>query len=139
VAAGVLVRTDEEGSSGYRIWVRPDQHGFQLSVWQDNAFNHVITDPATVAVLGESNHLKVQIEGFTISAWVDGDIMVDQHVDADSLFASGHVALINYNAHTQYDNLVMEGPAVPTNLAVKPVGKVAVTWAAIRTSSGRLF
>jgi hypothetical protein len=132
VAAGVLVRTDAEGASGYRIWIRPDQSGFQFSVWQDNAYIHVIVDPATKAVVGEPGHLKVQIEGFTISAWVDDNIMVDEYTDADELFASGRVCLINYNAHAQYDNLIIEGPAVPTNLAVELVGKVAVAWGSIK-------
>ena len=133
VAAGVLVRTDAHGESGYRIWIRPDQSGFQFSVWQDDTYTHVIIDPATKAVMGEPGHLKVQIEGFTISAWVDDNIMVDEYIDADELFASGRVGFINYNAHAQYDNLIIEGPAVPTNLAVEPVGKLAVAWGIAKT------
>jgi hypothetical protein len=101
-------------------------------VWQDDTYIHVIIDPATKAVVGESEHLKVQIEGFTISAWVDDNVMVDEYTDADELFASGRVCFINYNAHAQYDNLMIDGPAVPTNLAVEPVGKLAVAWGTIK-------
>ena len=93
IAAGVLVRTDEEGTSGYRIWGRPDQSGFQFSVWQDNTFTHVITDAAFQAIIGETYHLKVQMEGFIISAWFNDELLVDEYEDAGKLsskFARNH-------------------------------------------------
>jgi hypothetical protein len=132
VAAGVLVRTDDEGTSGYRIWGRPDQHGFQFSVWQDNTFQHVITDAAAKAVEGETYHLKVQIEGFKISAWFNDQLMVDEHEDESKLFATGRIGFINYNAHSVYDNLTVTGPNVLTNIAVEPAGKLAAAWGAIK-------
>jgi hypothetical protein len=132
IAAGVLVRTDEEGTSGYRIWGRPDQHGFQFSVWQDNTFQHVITDAAFKAIEGETYHLKVKIEGFTISAWFNDELLVDEYEDADKLFASGYIGLINYNSHCQYDNLIIEGVDVTSNLAVTPAGKLTIAWGKVK-------
>lgn len=132
IAAGMLVRTDPDGSSGYRIWVRPDVSGFQFSVWQNNAFVHVITDAATKSINGEINHLKVEIQGFKISAWVDDKNMVDEYEDTSKLFASGHIGLINYNAHCQYDNIVISGTDVPSNTAVATIGKIASLWGTVK-------
>lgn len=132
IAAGVLIRTDEDGNSGYRIWGRPDQHGFQFSVWQDNTFAHVITDAAFQSVIGETYHLKVKVEGFLLSAWYDDELLVDEHEDEGKLFASGQIGLINYNSLCQYDNLVIEGAAVPSNLAVAPAGKLAAAWGEVK-------
>ena len=132
VAAGVLLRTNETGSSGYRLWIRADQYGFQLSVWMDDAYTHVITNAAERAELGETYRLKVQIEGSSISAWVDDRLMFEDHVDEEGLFPSGRIGLINYNAHCQYDNLTVSGENVISNLAVAPDWKVAATWGATK-------
>lgn len=132
VAAGVLLRTDESGSSGYRIWGRPDQHGFQLSVWQNNKFTHVITDPEEKSILGQTHHLKIQIEGFTISAWFDGNLKIDNYEDPDQLFATGMLGFINYNAHAQYDNLMVTSDAIEPVSAVTPGSKLTATWGSLK-------
>lgn len=105
VAAGVLLRTDETASSGYRFWLRGDTNGFQYSVWKDSKFTNIIDNPDEVATFGQMYHLKVQLQDFTFSAWVNDSIMVDNYVDPDQLFASGLICLINYNCHVEYDNL----------------------------------
>jgi hypothetical protein len=132
IAAGVLLRTDETGSSGYRIWGRPDQHGFQLSVWQDNTFTHVITDPDEKSILGQTHHLKVQIDGFIISAWFDDNLKIDNYEDVDQLFPTGLIGLINYNAHAQYDNLRVTSDAIDTVSAVTPGSKLTATWGSLK-------
>ena len=132
IAAGVLVRTNDNGSAGYRFWIRPDQNGFQFSVWQDDKYTHVKTDAAEKAEFGQTYRLKVQLEGFTMSAWVDDRLMVEDYVESGELFASGQVGLINYNAHCQYDNLIMEGENILSNLSVEYCGKLATTWSSIK-------
>lgn len=129
VAAGLLLRTDATGSSGYRFWTRDDTNGFQFSVWKDNTFKHVITDAAERAIPGQTYHLKVELEGFNISAWVDDRIMVDNHADADQLFESGLVGLINYNAHAQYDNITISSDTIA---AVAPSKKLTTMWGSIK-------
>ncbi|MFC1712522.1 family 16 glycoside hydrolase [Candidatus Poribacteria bacterium] len=129
ICAGVLMRTDATGSAGYRFWVRNDTNGFQFSVWMENTFKHVIVNAAEVATPGQVYHLKVQIEGFNISAWVDDRIMVEDHLEADGLFPSGLIGLINYNSHAQYDNLTISGADI---IAVAPAGKLATKWGSIK-------
>jgi len=129
VCAGVLIRTDQTGSAGYRLWIRDDNSGFQFSVWMENTFAHVITDAAEKATPGQAYRLKVQIEGFTLSCWVDDRVMFEEHVDEDELFPAGQIGFISYNAHSQYDNLKIYGENV---IAVAPAGKLAATWGSIK-------
>ncbi len=125
------MRTDATGSAGYRFWIRDDTNGFQFSVWMENTFKHVVVKAEERATPGQVYHLKVQIEEFNISAWVDDRIMVDEHLEADGLFPSGLIGFINYNSHAQYDNLTISGADI---IAVAPVGKLAVTWGNIKTT-----
>lgn len=129
VAVGMLLRTDETGSSGYRIWLRDDTNGFQFSVWTDNNFIHVITKAEERATPGQTYHLKVALDGFTLSAWVDDRLMFEDYVDQDRLFSSGTIGFINYNAHAQYDNLAVSGDTIA---AVAPTRKLAITWGSIK-------
>jgi hypothetical protein len=133
VAAGVLLRTDDAGSAGYRFWIRNDTGGFQFSIWINDGFTHVITKADERAAPGETYHLKVQIEGFNISAWVDDRLMFEDHAEEQELFPTGRVGLINYNAHCQYDNLIISGESIVSNMAVASAGKLPVTWGNIKS------
>ena len=113
VAAGLLLRTDDEGSAGYRFWIRADSNGFQFSIWQNNAFSNLMNDPNQVAESGTYYHLKVQMEGYVFSAWLDDELMVDEYEDTSKLFESGLVGFINYNADCYYDNLTISGDRLP--------------------------
>jgi hypothetical protein len=134
VAAGVLLRGTDDGSSGYRFWIRDDTNGFQFSLWQDNAYTNVVGVAAERATAGETYRLKVQLEGFEFSAWVDDRLVLDEHVEQGKLFTSGQVGFINYNCHVQYDNLTIDGPNVISNLSVAPAGKLVVAWGTIKMS-----
>ena len=129
VAAGVLLISNEDASSGYRLWLRDDTNGFQFSTWQDNKYTNVLGEPAERAVSGQTHHLVIEVEGFSFSAWVDGRVVFEDQVDPDGLFPSGQIAFINYNCHVKYDNLTLSGD---TLAAVSPGGKLAATWGSIR-------
>ncbi|MFC1712529.1 family 16 glycoside hydrolase [Candidatus Poribacteria bacterium] len=129
VAAGVLLRSNEDASSGYRIWLRDDTNGFQFSTWEDNAFTHVATQAEERAVPGQAHHLEVTVEGFMFSASVDGRVAFQDQVEPNGLFPSGRVAFINYNCHVKYDNLTISSDTIA---AIAPGGKLAVTWGALK-------
>lgn len=133
VAAGVLLRSDDTGSSGYRIWIRSDSGGFQFSLWQDNGYTHVITQAAEVATLGETYTLKVGIDGNVLSAWVDDRSMFEDYAEETDLFPTGRVALINYNCSVQYDNISLSGENI--FMAVSPTSQsIATAWGAIKAT-----
>ena len=132
VAAGVLLRANETGSSGYRIWIRTDSGGFQFSLWENDSYTHIVTQAAERAISGETYRLKVEIEGSTLSAWVDDRVMFEDQVDEGNLFPTGRVGLINYNCHVQYDNLTLSGDGV---IAVSPtIQSTAIAWGIIKLS-----
>ena len=129
VCAGLLLRTDDTGTAGYRLWIRDDSNGFQFSNWIENTFQHVITNANERATPGQANRLKVEIEDFTISAWVDDRLMFEEYEDANQLFPIGKVGFIVYNSHAKFDNLAISGEGI---IAVAPAGKLAATWGSIK-------
>ena len=130
VCAGLLIRTDDTGAAGYRLWIRDDSNGFQFSIWMENTFKHVITKAEERATPGQAYHLKVEIEEFTLSAWVDDRLMFEDHLDQDQLFPLGRVGFIAYNSHAQFDNLTISGEDI---IAVAPAGKLAAAWGSVKT------
>ena len=133
VAAGVLLRSDDSGSSGYRIWIRTDSGGFQFSLWENDSYTHVITQAAEQAVLGETYRLKVEIDGDILSAWVDDRSMFEDYTEEADLFPTGRVALINYNCSVQYDNISVSGESI--YIAVPPTSQsTATAWGAIKAT-----
>lgn len=129
VCAGLLLRTDETGTAGYRLWIRDDTNGFQFSNWIENTFLHVITNADERATPGEAYRLKVEIEDFTLSAWVDDRLMFEDFDDEDKLFPIGKIGFISYNSHAKFDNLTITGADI---IAVAPAGKLAVKWGNIK-------
>jgi hypothetical protein len=131
VAAGVLLRSDDTGSFGYRIWIRADSGGFQFSLWENNGYTHVTTQAAEVAALGETYTLKVEIEGNILSAWVDDRSMFEDYTEEADLFPTGRLGLINYNCSVLYDNISVSGDNI--YMAVSPTSQsTATAWGAIK-------
>lgn len=129
--AGLLLRSDAGAGNGYRL-VLHSQGQFQLSLWQDNAYQH-IEQPAFAVQLGEEYHLRVLLEGWTLSAWGNGEPILEAFELGPGAqnFESGMLGLMNYGCHVRYDNIEVSGPAVKS-LSVEPTGKLAILWGAAK-------
>jgi hypothetical protein len=126
--AGVLLRSDSAAANGYRLWMH-DEGAFQFTTWQDNEWKvHIIRPPFTPEQ-GKEYHMKVSIEGWTVSAWVDGEPIIEGHEIGNDMqfFESGMLGLINYGCHVRYDNIEVSGPNV-RSLLVEPHSRLATTW-----------
>ncbi|MFC1716190.1 family 16 glycoside hydrolase [Candidatus Poribacteria bacterium] len=128
-AVGILVRADENGDNGYRFWIRTDSQNAQFSKWENNAYVH-LEQPALPVEVGETYNLKMVMDGDVLQCFVNDELVVDLKNDFRD---SGRVGLISYRAYPRYDNLVITGENIPTNLAVQPEGKLAAYWGKIKS------
>ncbi|MFC1712530.1 family 16 glycoside hydrolase [Candidatus Poribacteria bacterium] len=132
-AVGILARADENGDNGYRFWIRTDSQNAQFSKWENNAYAH-LEQPALPVEVGETYRLKMVMDGDLLQCFVNDELVVDLKNDFRD---SGRVGLICYRSYPRYDNLVITGENIPTNLAVQSTGKLTVTWGTIKISKAK--
>ena len=131
---GLLVRADKEGKNGYRFWIRTDQHAGQVSRWVNNKFVHLKTPLPPKAESGKTYRMKVVAKGKKFQFFLDDKLLWEGEDKAEPKFQpSGRIGFICHETKPRFDNLVIEGDQILTT-AVKPVGKLSISWSEIKSS-----
>lgn len=129
--AGLLIRANEDGTQGFRFWIRTDEWKCQFSKWVNNAFVHIVEKFIMDVKIGETYHLKVIVEGTRYQCFADEELVID-HDDKENISANGKIGLITYQAYPLFDNLTISGPKIPSS-AVEPGAKLTASWGAIKS------
>ncbi|MFC1716191.1 family 16 glycoside hydrolase [Candidatus Poribacteria bacterium] len=127
-AAGLLIRSDENGDNGFRFWIRTDSSNAQFSKWADNAYEHIEGDIPLDIKVGETYHLKAIVEGQKYQCFVN-DALVAEYEDTDKFLESGGIGLIAYNVYPHFDNVKVSSSVIS---AVQPEEKAATLWGSIK-------
>ena len=131
---GLLVRADKEGKNGYRFWIRTDQHAGQVSRWVNNKFVHLKTPLPPKAESGKTYRMKVVAKGKKFQFFLDDKLLWEgEDKDEPKFQPSGRIGFICHETKPRFDNLVIEGDQILTT-AVKPVGKLSISWSEIKSS-----
>ena len=129
--AGLLVRTNDDGTQGFRFWIRTDEWKCQFSKWVDNKFVHIVEKHIIDVKIGVTYNLKVIIEGNRYQCFADGDLVID-HEDKEKVRENGKIGFITYQAYPLFDNLIISGPNIPSS-AVDPGAKLTQSWGKIKS------
>lgn len=74
--------------------------------------------------------VKVVLKGNTFDAYFDGALVGSYDNDA---LSGGKVGLLVWNGNAVFDDVVITGPNIGNVTAVSPGGKLATTWASVKT------
>ncbi|MFC1717319.1 family 16 glycoside hydrolase [Candidatus Poribacteria bacterium] len=78
----------------------------------------------------EQTHLyRIELEGESIRVYVDENMIFDV---TDANFSEGTIGLGGYGSRVQFDNLKIEGDAIPAS-AVEAQGKLATSWGNLKS------
>ena len=123
-------------STNYRLNLYEDLDGVNnLYVYKRvaGAFSEVFKTPVGAIDVNKWYTLKLSIAGATIKAYLDGDLKIEVDDKAGTI-KEGTVALQG-ETNTSFDVEVfrINGTDIPSpELAVEPVGKLAVAWASLK-------
>ena len=79
--------------------------------------------------LGEWYTFKVEVSGQNIKCYIDDEMVFDIK---DNTFEKGKIGLATGLARVAVDEVEVQGPGIPENIAVQSTGKIAVTWGYIK-------
>ena len=131
---GLLVRADEKGENGYRVWMRTDQHMGQVSRWVNNKYVHLKSALPPEAESGKTYRMKVVAKGKNFQFFLDGKLLWEGEDNEKQKFQpSGRIGFICHETNPAFDNLVIEGNRIPAS-PVKPLGKLSISLAKIKSS-----
>ena len=132
---GLLVRADEKGENGYRFWIRTDQHVGQVSRWVKNKFVHLKSALPPKAESGKTYRMKVVAKGKKFQFFLDDKLLWEgEDKDEPKFQPSGRIGFICHETKPRFENLVIEGDQIFPSTAVKPVGKLSISWSEIKSS-----
>ena len=110
--AGLLVRADEEGSNGFRFWLRTDMPS-QFSKWVDNKYEHIKIDIPVDIEVGTTYYLKAIVEGSKHLYFINDEPVVE-YEDEEGFRESGRIGFITYAVYPHFDNVKVSSTTVTT-------------------------
>lgn len=81
--------------------------------------------------IGKWYNLKITTIGDEISFYIDDEL---KHQTKDAMYSEGGVILYAYNAVVEFDNVVITGDEIPSEIgqAVEPETKLTTTWGMVK-------
>jgi hypothetical protein len=87
----------------------------------------MLAEKALVLEIGKFYRFKLEVTNKGFRGYVDGEEMFDvEHAE----WIDGRVGLQSFSGMADFDDFIVYGPS---GTAVEPQGKLAVTWAALKT------
>ena len=130
-----MVRVQTDPLSYYTL----ERHDGNASpIWRRDAGQHtkIGNDVPLPGDHLESHIWTIEVKGDTITAYLDGEELLSAE---DKTYKKGRIGLGGHNAGSAtgknillFDYVKVEGPGIPSGAAVKPIGKLAITWGTLK-------
>jgi hypothetical protein len=103
--------------------------------FHDNRYVILNREAVPSLTLETWSHLKLSVRGTTFTFWINGKQVLEAR-DQEANFLTGGVGLGLSNYTARFDNFLISGEGIPNKgrLAVKPNGKLATTWGALKVN-----
>ncbi|OAS21824.1 GH32 C-terminal domain-containing protein [Paenibacillus oryzisoli] len=104
--AGLMFRTDREGTNGYMLRIRPSDHTVTLLKKHGNTETVIQSKSGIPLSTGNKHHIEITAEGSNLTVYVDG-YSAEKIVAQDADFKSGYAGMTVTNGAAYYQNVYL--------------------------------
>ncbi len=126
---GIFFRVTEKTEIGDYYYFRLDARPAEGPCLIKSPNTIILENLAKPCELEQDYILKVEVEGENISCYIDGELEIEIQ---DASFPQGAIGVGTFNANGHFDDVRVNGENIAPD-AVSSEGKLATTWAGIKT------
>ncbi|WP_051253405.1 hypothetical protein [Paenibacillus alginolyticus] len=104
--AGLMFRSDREGTNGYILRIRPSDHTVTLLKKHGDTETVIQSKSSIPLVTGNKHHIEITAEGSNLTVYVDG-YSAEKIVAQDADFLSGYAGLTVTNGVAYFQNVYL--------------------------------